>query len=218
VSTEPTAFLYPFIEADERDAGPLLDDLAASARATMAASARLQAETLERSRAEIAAAGAAMAERFGRGGRLYAFGNGGSATDADGTVARFRRPATGHALPATSLVEDRAVLTALANDVGVDVVFARQIIAHARPADIALAISTSGGSANVLAGLAEAGRRGLLTVGLCGYDGGAMAASGDLAHCIVVRSESVHRIQEAQNAVLRALWVEVQAALAGTRR
>jgi D-sedoheptulose 7-phosphate isomerase len=110
------------------------------------------------------------------------------------------------------------VLTALANDVGVDVVFARQIIAHARPADIALAISTSGGSANVLAGLAEAGRRGLLTVGLCGYDGGAMAASGDLAHCIVVRSESVHRIQEAQNAVLGALWVEVQAALAGTRR
>lgn len=218
MSTEPTAFLYPFIEADERDAGPLLDDLAASARAKMAASARLQAETLERSRAEIAAAGAAMAERFGRGGRLYAFGNGGSATDADGTVARFRRPATGHALPATSLVEDRAVLTALANDVGVDVVFARQIIAHARPADIALAISTSGGSANVLAGLAEAGRRGLLTVGLCGYDGGAMAASGDLAHCIVVRSESVHRIQEAQNAVLRALWVEVQAALAGTRR
>jgi D-sedoheptulose 7-phosphate isomerase len=218
VSTEPTAFLYPFIEADERDAGPLLDDLAASARAKMAASARLQAETLERSRAEIAAAGAAMAERFGRGGRLYAFGNGGSATDADGTVARFRRPATGHALPATSLVEDRAVLTALANDVGVDVVFARQIIAHARPADIALAISTSGGSANVLAGLAEAGRRGLLTVGLCGYDGGAMAASGDLAHCIVVSSESVHRIQEAQNAVLGALWVEVQAALAGTRR
>jgi D-sedoheptulose 7-phosphate isomerase len=218
VSTEPTAFLYPFIEADERDAGPLLADLAASARAKMAASARLQAETLERSRAEIAAAGAAMAERFGRGGRLYAFGNGGSATDADGTVARFRRPATGHALPATSLVEDRAVLTALANDVGVDVVFARQIIAHARPADIALAISTSGGSANVLAGLAEAGRRGLLTVGLCGYDGGAMAASGDLAHCIVVRSESVHRIQEAQNAVLGALWVEVQAALAGTRR
>lgn len=218
MSTEPTAFLYPFIEADERDAGPLLDDLAASARAKMAASARLQAETLERSRAEIAAAGAAMAERFGRGGRLYAFGNGGSATDADGTVVRFRRPATGHALPATSLVEDRAVLTALANDVGVDVVFARQIIAHARPADIALAISTSGGSANVLAGLAEAGRRGLLTVGLCGYDGGAMAASGDLAHCIVVRSESVHRIQEAQNAVLRALWVEVQAALARTRR
>lgn len=219
MSTEPTAFLYPFIEADERDAGPLLADLAASARAKMEASARLQAETLERCRAEIAAAGAAMAERFARGGRLYAFGNGGSATDADGAVARFRRPATGKALPATSLVEDRAVLTALANDVGVDVVFARQIIAYARPGDIALAISTSGGSANVLAGLAEARRRGLLTVGLCGYDGGAMAASGDVAHCIVARSESVHRIQEAQNAVLRALWAAVQAALpVGTRR
>lgn len=218
MSTEPTAFLYPFIEADERDAGPLLADLAASARAKMEASAQLQAETLERCRDEIVAAGAAMAERFARGGRLYAFGNGGSATDADGVVARFRRPATGDALPATSLVEDRAVLTALANDVGVDVVFARQIIAHARPGDIALAISTSGGSANVLAGLAEARRRGLLTVGVCGYDGGAMAASGDAAHCIVARSDSVHRIQEAQNAVLRALWAAVQAALAtGTR-
>lgn len=213
MSSEPTAFLYPFIDGDERDAASLLTDLAVSARAKLAASARLRADTLTRSRAEISAAAAAMAEHFARGGRLYAFGNGGSATDADAAVARFRRPATGVALPAASLVEDRAVLTALANDVGVEVVFARQVIAHGRPDDIALAVSTSGGSPNVLAGLAEARRRGLLTVGLCGYDGGPMAAGGDVAHCIVVRSDSVHRIQEAQDAVLRTLWAEVQAAL-----
>jgi D-sedoheptulose 7-phosphate isomerase len=218
VTSEPTAFLYPFIDGDERDAASLLTDLAVSARAKVAASARLRADTLTRSRGEIAAAGAAMAERFARGGRLYAFGNGGSATDADAAVARFRHPASGVALPAASLVEDRAVLTALANDVGVEVVFARQVIAHGRPGDIALAVSTSGGSPNVLAGLAEARRRGLLTVGLCGYDGGPMASSGDVAHCIVVRSDSVHRIQEAQDAVLLTLWAEVQAALPAGRQ
>jgi len=215
---EPTGFLYPFIEAEERDSGPLLVDLATSAREKIAASVQLKTDTLELRAAEIESAAGAMADRFARGGRLYAFGNGGSATDADSVVARFRRPPSGVALAAASLVEDRAILTALGNDVGFELIFARQLIAHARPDDIALGISTSGGSANVLAGFAEAARRGLLTVGVSGYAGGAMAASGDVAHCIVVRSDSVHRIQEAQDAVLRALWAGVQAHLAGPPR
>jgi D-sedoheptulose 7-phosphate isomerase len=213
VSAEPTGFLYPFIDAEERDADALLDDLTTSAREKVAASRALRAETLERNREVIHAAGLAMAERFARGGRLYTFGNGGSATDADGMAARFRRPRSGRALPAVSLVEDQAIVTALGNDIGFDVVFARQLGAHARPDDIAVGISTSGGSANVLAGFAEANRRGLLTVGVSGYGGGAMAASGDIAHCIVVRSDSVHRIQEAQDAALRALGDGVQAGL-----
>ena len=210
MSTEPTGFLYPFIDADERDATALLVDLAASARAKIADSASVRARALGECRPVLAAAAAAMADRFRHGGRLFAFGNGGSATDADAAVDLFRAPAAGRALAAVSLVDDRAVLTALANDVGFDLVFSRQLIAHARAVDIAAGFSTSGNSANVLVALDEAHRRGLLTIGLCGYDGGAMAGTDAVDHCLVVRSDSVHRIQEAQAALLLALWSAVQ--------
>jgi D-sedoheptulose 7-phosphate isomerase len=210
VTTEPTSFLYPFIEAEERDPTRLLSDLAASARAKMEESCRVRRTTLQDCGSVMAAAAARMADRFHHGGRLFAFGNGGSATDADGTVALFRDPPAGRPLPARSLVADPAVLTALANDVGYDLVFSRQIIAHARAGDIALGFSTSGGSVNVIQAFEEASRRRMLTIGLCGYDGGAMAGSAALDYCIVVRSESVHRIQEAQDAVALALWRAVQ--------
>jgi D-sedoheptulose 7-phosphate isomerase len=210
VSDEPTGFLYPFIEADERDASGLLADLAQSARAKVAESGALRAATLERCGATLETAGAAMADRFRRGGRLFAFGNGGSATDADGTVDLFRRPPYGRPLPAMSLVEDRAVLTALSNDVGFELVFARQIIAHAKADDIAVGFSTSGDSVNMLRAFEEAARRHVLTVGLCGYEGAAMATSDAVEHCLVVRSESVHRIQEAQDALALQLWSSVQ--------
>ena len=101
-----------------------------------------------------------MAKCFSGGGRSFASGNGGSATDAEGAVALFRQPPWGLALPALSLVDDRAVLTALANDIGFDVVFSRQIIAHAHAGDIAVGFSTSGGSRNVLRALEEASQRG----------------------------------------------------------
>jgi D-sedoheptulose 7-phosphate isomerase len=141
---------------------------------------------------------------------LLAFGNGGSATDAEGAVSLFRNPRRGRPLPAMSLVDDRAVLTALANDIGFEVVFSRQIIAHGRAGDIAVGFSTSGGSQNVLRALEEAWRRGLMTVGLSGYDGGAMAASEAVGYCLVVRSDSIHRIQEAQDALVLQLWSTVQ--------
>jgi D-sedoheptulose 7-phosphate isomerase len=154
-----------------------------------------------------------MAHRFQHGGRLFTFGNGGSATDAEGAAELFRRPPGGRSLPAMSLVDDRAVLTALANDVGFDLVFARQIIAHARPGDIAMGFSTSGDSRNVLRALEEAARRRLLTVGLSGYEGGAMASSDLVDECLVVSSDSVHRIQEAQDALVLELWSVVQRCL-----
>jgi D-sedoheptulose 7-phosphate isomerase len=213
VSGEATGFLYPFIDSDERDASSLLADLAASARSKFALSQDLRAGTLREAAGELARAGTAMAERFRAGGRLFAFGNGGSATDADGAVDLFRRPPSGRPLPALSLVADQSVLTALANDVGFEVVFARQIMAHARPGDIALGFSTSGGSLNVLRAFEEAAGRGLLTVGLSGYGGGAMAASPAVSHCLAVHSDSVHRIQETQDALILALWETVQEAL-----
>jgi D-sedoheptulose 7-phosphate isomerase len=209
VSDEATAFLYPFIEADERDAGALVADLASSARAKIADSRALRAVTLERSGDLLERAGAEMADRFARGGRLFAFGNGGSSTDAESIVDLFANPPDRRPLPALSLVDDPAVLTALANDVGFELVFSRQVMAHTRAADIAIGFSTSGDSPNVLHALEEASRRHLLTIGLCGYEGGKMASSDAVDYCLVVRSESVHRIQETQNALALRLWTTV---------
>ena len=214
MSGEPTGFLYPFIEAEERDSAALVADLTGSARSKMADSRTLRTATLHRCRGVIGQAGTAMAACFAAGGRLLAFGNGGSATDADGTVDLFRRPPTGRPLPALSLVDDHAVLTALSNDVGFELVFSRQVIAHGRPGDIAIGFSTSGGSVNVLRAFEEAARRGLLTIGLCGYEGAAMAVSDAVQHCLVVRSDSVHRIQEVQDALILELWSTVQEQLA----
>jgi D-sedoheptulose 7-phosphate isomerase len=209
-AAEPTGFLYPFIEAEERDAGALLTDLVTSARAKIEESGGLRAATLERCRDQVEAAGAAMAARFAGGGRLFTFGNGGSATDAQGSAELFRHPPYGRALPALSLVEDQAVLTALSNDVGFELVFSRQLIAHAAAGDMAVGFSTSGDSVDLLRAFGEAARRGLVTIGLCGYEGSGMAVSDAVHHCLVVRSDSVHRIQETQDALLLALWDSVQ--------
>jgi D-sedoheptulose 7-phosphate isomerase len=211
--SEPTGFLYPFIDADERDARGLLADLAASAHAKMTESGALLTATLERCADILGLAGDAMAHRFQHGGRLFTFGNGGSATDAEGTADLFRDPPSGRPLPAISLVDDRAVITALANDVGFELIFSRQLIAHARAGDIAIGFSTSGDSINVLRALEEAARRGVLTIGLCGNAGGAMAASDVVDHCLVVQSASVHRIQETQDALVLELWSVVQSCL-----
>ena len=213
MSPDRTDFLYPFIDGGGGDAGPLLADLAASAAAKAAESERLRAATLERCRAQVGAAAEAMADRFRAGGRLLTFGNGGSATDAEGVAALFCWPPFGVPLPARSLAADQAVLTALANDVGFELVFSRQLIAYGRAEDIAMGISTSGNSVNLLGAFAEATRRRMLTVGLAGYDGGQMASSVRLDHCLVVHSDSVHRIQETQSALAFALWTAVQAKL-----
>ena len=210
---EATDFLYPFIEGDERDSASLLADLARSAEGKWAQSTALREETLARCSEQLQAAAAAMAERLAAGAQLFTFGNGGSATDAAGVAQLFTKPPWGEPLPARSLAADQAVLTALSNDIGFDVVFSRQLIAYGRAGDIAFGTSTSGNSDNLLMAFAEARKRGMLTVGLAGYDGGRMAASDDLEHCIVVRSDSVHRIQESQTSVAHALWALIQAEL-----
>ena len=210
---EGTDFLYPFIEGDERDADALLADLGRSAVAKAQESARLRLATLTKARVDLDATAAVMAAAFVAGGRLFAFGNGGSSTDAASLATLFARPPWGRPLPARGLVEDTAIVTALGNDVGFDLVFSRQLIAHGAAGDIAVGFSTSGTSRNVLTAFAEARGRGMVTVGLAGYDGGEMAVSADVQHCLVVRSDSVHRVQETQAAVGFALWAAVQAAL-----
>ncbi|MGO9560578.1 MAG: SIS domain-containing protein [Acidimicrobiales bacterium] len=210
MSPESTDFLYPFIEGDERDVAALLRDLSASASAKATESAQLRSSTLESVAGELERAAQAMAERFEAGARLYTFGNGGSATDAASVAALFAQAPAGVSFPARCLVTDQAVLTAIGNDVGYELTFSRQLIAFASAVDVAMGFSTSGNSENVIRAFEEAKRRGLLTVGFAGYEGGQMAACEALDHCFIVRSHSVHRIQETQAALSYRLWAAVR--------
>jgi D-sedoheptulose 7-phosphate isomerase len=212
--TETTSFLYPFIDAEEHDVGSLLDDLAASARSKARESSALQSSTLSECADSVKACGQAIAERFASGGRMYSFGNGGSSTDCATFAALFAQPVTGRPLPALNLAADQAVVTALGNDVGFELIFSRQIIAHSSSRDIAVAFSTSGNSADLMTALREAAKRGLLTIGFAGYSGGEMAESDVVDHCFVVRSQSIHRIQESQALLGYQLWSTVQRELA----
>jgi D-sedoheptulose 7-phosphate isomerase len=206
---EPTNFLYPFIDAQEDDPKSLLADLAASAQAKAAESVALRRSTLEANTELIGRAATEMARRFSSGGRLFTFGNGGSCTDCTTLARLFAQPPVGSPLPAWSLTADQAIMTALGNDVGFELVFARQLIARGKAGDIAIAMSTSGSSPNLMAAFKEARHRGMYTIGFAGYEGGAFAKSPDVDACFVVRSQSVHRIQESQALLGYQLWLAV---------
>ena len=214
MTDEPTNFLYPFIDAQEDDPKSLLADLAASAQAKAAESLSLRRSTLEANTELIGSAAAEMARRFSTGGRLFTFGNGGSCTDCTTLARLFAQPPVGKPLAAWSWTADQAIMTALGNDVGFELVFARQLIARGKVGDIAIAMSTSGSSPNLMAALKEARRRGMYTVGFAGYDGGAFAKSPDVDACFVVRSQSVHRIQESQALLGYQLWLAVHEQMA----
>jgi D-sedoheptulose 7-phosphate isomerase len=205
--------LYPFLYADGKDDLPAVLE---QVRASTVAKAReiLQLRDVIRARdgARLAECARRAADRFRAGGRLFAFGNGGSATDAQQLATLFLHPGRlgpgGGALPlpAFGLANDTSVVTALCNDIGVEVVFARQLAAFGRRDDIAVGLSTSGNSANLLRAFDEASRRGMLTIGLAGYEGGAMAEAGSIDYLFVAPSTSVHRIQEAQTTIYQVLW------------
>ena len=118
---------------------------------------------------------------------------------------RRRRLPLGRPAPRIDLTEDPAILTAIANDIGTEAIFSRQVIAYGAAGDALLALSTSGNSGNVIAALAEARRRGLVTIAMVGYDGGRVAAEGLADHVVVTRSEHIPRIQEAQASAYHAL-------------
>ena len=156
--------------------------------------------------------GRRTAESLLAGGRVLAFGNGGSAADAQHfaaeLVGRFRGERPG--LSAIALATDPSVLTAVGNDMGFDAVFRRQVEAHGRPGDVALAISTSGRSPNVIEGLRAGRERGLVTVGLTGNGGGGVAGLVD--HLIDVPDRDTQRIQEVHAMVLHLLCEVVEEA------
>ncbi len=196
-----SSFLYPFLGEQESELEPVLDDVRRSALMKAEEIAALRAQTLEENQRELILAAETLRAVFAAGGKLLALGNGGSATDAMDVVADCR--AAGH--PAIDLTEDPSIITAIANDIGVDAIFARQVIAYGLEGDVAIALSTSGNSTNLIAALEEARRRGLATIALVGYDGGRIGAEGLADHVIVTRSEHIPRIQEAQASAYHAL-------------
>jgi D-sedoheptulose 7-phosphate isomerase len=164
---------------------------------------------------EVAAVARRLVDAFERGGRLFSFGNGGSACDAQhlaeelvGRYRRERRP-----LPAASLSADAAVLTCIGNDFGFAEVFARQVRGHARAGDVVVGFTTSGRSENVVRALEAARELGATTVLFGGGDGRPAADHAD--HALVVPSSSTARVQEMHVLLLHALLEPVDSWAAG---
>ncbi len=201
-----SSFLYPFLGERETELEPVLDDVRRSALMKAHEVAALREQTLTDNCNVLTAAAVELRSCLERGGKLLALGNGGSATDAMDVVADFRSAETSRTpWPAIDLTEDAAILTAIANDIGTDAIFSRQVIAYGQRGDALLALSTSGNSGNVIEALGEARRRGLLTLAMVGYDGGRIDSEELADHVVITRSEHIPRIQEAQASAYHVL-------------
>ena len=202
-----SSFLYPFLGSQEQQLEEVVEEVQGSMLQKMEEVNGMRTAAAETEAGTISEIASAIVERLKRGGKIVAFGNGGSATDANDLVADCVAPPPGfEPIPAVSLSAEPANITAIANDIGSEAIFTRQLIAHARPEDdVAVGISTSGGSANILHALAEARKRGLLTVGIVGYDGGRIVGERLADHAVVVRSDYIPRIQEVQASVYHVL-------------
>ncbi len=201
-----SSFLYPFLSGKRGDAAAVVADVRTSVLMKAREVGVLRERTLRGARVELEAAAEMLRKRLGAGGTLFAFGNGGSATDSMDAVADFRDAPQGWApRRCLDLTDDPAILTALANDIGPGVLYSRQLIAFAHPGDVALAFSTSGGSTNIIEALHEARKHGLATIAIVGYHGGRIATEGLADHTIVVPSEHIPRIQEAQASAYHVL-------------
>jgi D-sedoheptulose 7-phosphate isomerase len=201
-----SSFLYPFLGSQEQRLEGVVEEVQGSMLQKIEEVNGMRAAVTETEADAISDIAAGISERLASGGKIITFGNGGSATDANDLVIDCVTPPPGFEhIPAVSLAAEPANITAIANDVGVEAIFLRQLIAHARPEDVAVGISTSGGSPNILAALAEARKRGLLTVGIVGYDGGRIVSEQLADHVVVVRSDYIPRIQEAQASVYHVL-------------
>jgi len=211
--------LYPFLHGTKQDAGRLDAALLDAVRLKSEDGVAVRHSFFERNGAALVAMAHAIAAVYRREGRLFCMGNGGSSCDAAHIAVEFNHPITAGrpALPAVNLVADTAMLTAVGNDVGIDHIFVRPLIAQARRGDGLIGVSTSGNSPNLLAAFATAKRLGVTTFGLSGHDGGAMATKAELDHCLVVDSDSVHRIQETHVAIYHILWDLVHTLLADER-
>ena len=209
-------FLYPFLGQEKQETGNLLLEVAASIQMKVHDDSKLRAQVAKEQAEQIGAASLAIHDRLKRGGKLILFGNGGSATDANDWAFDCVLPPQGYQpLAAVSLSNEPANITAVANDVGTDVIFLRQLIAQARPEDVAIGISTSGGSRNIIMALEEARKRNMLTVALLGYDGGEIKRRALADFPIVVQCDYIPRIQEVQASIYHIIRENLEAIYRG---
>jgi D-sedoheptulose 7-phosphate isomerase len=202
---------YPFLrEGEKRGEGHdgLMDGLSHALVAKARESAEVKTRFFEENKEAILQASLAMARAFHRGCKLLVCGNGGSATDAEHVATEFMHPITvgRRALPALSLTNDAATVTAVANDVSFADVFSRQIIALGKAGDVLLGVSTSGNSENLLRAFETAKQMGLITIGYAGGDGGRMIASAAVDYCLTVPTASIHRVQEIHVTLYHVMW------------
>ncbi len=211
--------LYPFLHGKTQDAAQQEIALLNSVRSKGSDSVRVKELFFEQNAASIVAAARALAGVYENDGQILAMGNGGSSCDAAHFSVEFQHPVTAGrpALPALNLVMDTAMLSAVANDVGIENVFLRQVEAHGHAWDGLIGFSTSGNSANLLAAYRKAKEIGMVTLGLAGGSGGDMKSSGLVDYCLVVESDSIHRVQEVHVAIYHVLWDITHTLLADSR-
>ena len=201
-----SGFLYPFLGREKQGTGDLVAEVASSILMKVHDDAALRAQVAREEADQIGNTALAIHERLGRGGKLILFGNGGSATDAnDFAIDCVLPPTRYHSVPAVSLSLEPANITAVANDIGTDAIFLRQLIAQGRPEDVAIGISTSGGSRNIIMALEEARKRNMLTIALLGYDGGEIKRKRLADFPVVVSCDYIPRIQEVQASIYHVI-------------
>jgi D-sedoheptulose 7-phosphate isomerase len=202
---------YPFLHDDQKRPEELREQLTFSLLEKARESVSVKTKFFEENKETILAASLDLAKAFHHGHKLLVCGNGGSATDAQHVAVEFMHPITvgRKALPAICLTNDMAMVTAVANDVGFDDVFSRQIIALGSAGDVLLGISTSGNSENLMHAFATARQMKLITLGFAGDNGGKMdqmRGRGLLDYCLTVPTSSIHRIQETHVALYHIMW------------
>ena len=211
--------LYPFLNGGRIDEAALQAGLLESTRRKADDSVEAKRAFFAAHAKQVVEVARSLASVYRKGGRLFCAGNGGSSCDAAHITVEFLHPFTSGrpALAATNFGADNAMLTAVANDVGFGHVFVRQLIALARAGDALVVVSTSGNSENLLAACAQARKLGMVTIALSGGDGGKLARSADVDHCLTVGSDSIHRVQETHVAIYHIVWDLVHTLLADTR-
>jgi D-sedoheptulose 7-phosphate isomerase len=206
-----SGFLYPFLGTAKQGTSGLTGEVASSIVMKVHDDAMLRTQVAREEAEQIGNTVLAIDERLRRGGKLILFANGGSATDANDFAIDCVLPPSGYrSIPAVSLSLEPANITAVANDIGTDAIFLRQLIAQARPEDVAIGISTSGGSRNVIMALEEARKRNMLTVALLGYDGGEIKRKRLADFPVVVNCDYIPRIQEVQASIYHVIRESLQ--------
>ncbi len=211
--------LYPFLHGKSKDAQSENSALLETIRQKVAHSVTEKERFFADNAQKIIEVSQAIALIYRNRHNLFSMGNGGSSCDASHFAVEFQHPVTAGrpSLPAINLTMDTAMMSAVANDVGVDHIFSRQLEALGRAGDGLIGFSTSGNSKNLIEAFRTAKRMGVITIGMVGGDGGAMLSSGMVDHCLVVQTDSIHRVQEVHVTTYHIVWDLVHTLLADYR-